>query len=119
MMAQLENLTPPFGYVIRYGRETKVNTKYIVPGDIVKVKAGEKIPCDICVFKSDEMKVNNASLTGESEDILIDPELPPVDNIFETKNVAFLGSMCTAGEGTGICFRNGDDTVIGQISNLA
>jgi len=119
MMAQFENFIPPVAYVVREGRETKVDAKYIVPGDIVKVKGGENIPCDICVFKANEMKVNNASLTGESEDILIDPELEPVDNIFETKNVAFFGTMCTAGEGTGICFRTGDATVIGQIANLA
>jgi sodium/potassium-transporting ATPase subunit alpha len=65
------------------------------------------------------MKVNNASLTGESEDIQIDPDLEPLNNIFETKNVAFFGTQCTAGSGTGICFRTGDATVIGQIANLA
>ena len=65
------------------------------------------------------MKVNNASFTGESEDIQIDPDLEPVINIFETKNVAFFGTACTAGSGTGICFRTGDATVIGQIANLA
>jgi sodium/potassium-transporting ATPase subunit alpha len=119
MMAQFENFIPPVAYVVREGREQKVDAKYIVPGDIVKVKAGENIPCDVMVFKANEMKVNNASLTGESEDILIDPELPPVENIFETKNVAFFGTMCTAGEGVGICFKTGDATVIGQIANLA
>jgi len=65
------------------------------------------------------MKVNNASLTGESEDIQIDPGMPPTQNIFESKNVAFFGTQCTAGEGTGICFKTGDNTVIGQIANLA
>lgn len=64
----------------------------IVPGDVVVVKGGENIPCDIVIFKSNEMKVNNASLTGESEDILIDPQAEPLDNIFETKNVGFFGT---------------------------
>jgi sodium/potassium-transporting ATPase subunit alpha len=77
------------------------------------------VPCDICLFKSNEMKVSNASLTGESEDIQIDPDMEPVANIFETKNVAFFGTQCTAGEGQGICFKTGDATVIGQIANLA
>lgn len=85
----------------------------IVPGDIVAVKGGENVPCDICLFKTTEMKVNNASLTGEAEEILLDPELDPIQNIFETKNVCFFGTMCTEGEGTGICFRTGDKTVIG------
>jgi len=65
------------------------------------------------------LKVNNASLTGESEDILLDPLIEPVDNIFESKNVAFFGTTCTNGHGQGICFRTGDSTVIGQIANLA
>lgn len=71
------------------------------------------------IFKSNEMKVNNASLTGESEDIFLDIELPPIKNIFETKNVAFFGTQCTAGSGVGICFKIGDESVIGQIANLA
>ncbi len=77
------------------------------------VSTGENIPCDIVIFKSSEMKVNNASLTGESEDILIDPDKEPIKNIFETKNVGFFGTSCTAGSGRGICFRTGDKTVIG------
>ena len=71
------------------------------------------------ILKSDELKVNNASLTGESEDILLDPLVEPADNIFESKNVAFFGTTCTYGNGQGICFRTGDSTVIGQIANLA
>ena len=83
------------------------------------VKGGENSPCDVVINKCNEMKVNNASLTGESEDILVDPSLEPCPNIFESKNVAFFGTQCTAGSGTGICFRTGDATVIGQIANLA
>lgn len=59
------------------------------------------------------MKVNNASLTGESEDIMIDADITPAEFILETKNTAFFGTMCTAGEGNGICIRTGDATVIG------
>lgn len=119
MMAQFENFIPPVAFVIRNGQPEQIDAKMIVPGDIVQVKTGENIPCDIVIFRSNEMKVNNASLTGESEDIQIDPDLPPTQNIFESKNVAFFGTQCTAGEGTGICFKTGDNTVIGQIANLA
>lgn len=55
--------------MIRDGKETKVDAKYIVPGDLVLVKGGENIPCDVCIVRCNEMKVSNASLTGESEDI--------------------------------------------------
>jgi sodium/potassium-transporting ATPase subunit alpha len=73
----------------------------------------------VVIFKANEMKVNNASLTGEMMDIEIDPDLEPNPNIFESHNVAFFGTQCTAGEGIGICFKTGDGTVIGKIANLA
>jgi sodium/potassium-transporting ATPase subunit alpha len=119
MMAQFENFIPPVATVIREGKQKNIEAKKIVPGDVVVVGGGQSIPCDIVVFKANEMKVNNASLTGESEDILIDPDLAPLSNIFESKNVGFFGTSCTAGSGTGICFKIGDSTVIGQIANLA
>jgi len=99
--------------VIRDGSKQSIEAKLIVPGDVVIINSGENIPCDIVIHKSAEMKVNNASLTGESEDILIDPHAEPLANIFESKNVAFFGTQCTAGSGTGVCFRIGDNTVIG------
>lgn len=46
----------------------------MVPGDIVKIKGGDNIPADVRILESNEMKVNNASLTGESEDILRKPD---------------------------------------------
>lgn len=94
--------------------------KTIVPGDIVRIVGGENIPCDVVIFKASDMKVNNASLTGESEDIVVDTDIDKQPkNIFEAKNVAFFGTSCTAGKGEGMCFKIGDDTVIGQIANLA
>ena len=119
MMAQFDDFIPQKCTVIREGEKKEIEAKLLVPGDVVIVKVGENIPSDIVIFKSSEMKVNNASLTGESEDIFIDPEAPPTKNIFESKNVGFFGTQCTAGEGTGICFKTGDRTVIGQIANLA
>mmetsp|Transcript_30208 Transcript_30208/g.21954 ORF Transcript_30208/g.21954 Transcript_30208/m.21954 type:complete len:195 (-) Transcript_30208:2508-3092(-) len=64
------------------------------------------------------MKVNNSSLTGESEELLRIPE-KRTPNVFESENVAFFGTQCTTGTGTGIVFRTGDNTVIGLIANLS
>jgi len=119
MMAQFENFIPANATVFRNGAPVQIPASDIVPGDVVIVKVGENIPCDIVLYKANEMKVNNASLTGESEDMQIDVDLEPIPNILETKNVAFFGTQCTAGSGTGICIRIGDETVIGQIANLA
>ena len=64
------------------------------------------------------MKVNNSSLTGESEDLVRKPQNTSL-NPLETKNLAFFGTRCTAGAGLGLVIETGDRTVIGQIANLA
>jgi P-type E1-E2 ATPase len=92
MMSQFENFIPPIANVIRDGKAAKIDAKYIVPGDLVDVTGGENIPCDIVIINSNDMKVSNASLTGESCDIEIDPELEPVKYILETKNTIFFGT---------------------------
>ena len=74
---------------------------------------GDNIPADVVLIKtSGEMKVNNSSLTGESEELLRVPE-EKARNIFESPNVAFFGTACTNGSGIGIVFKTGDETVIG------
>jgi sodium/potassium-transporting ATPase subunit alpha len=65
------------------------------------------------------MKVDNSSLTGESDPLLRSSECTEPDKILETKNVAFFGTLVKEGRGKGIVFSIGDKTVIGQIANLA
>lgn len=118
MMAQFKNFIPQSATVVRDGEAITIEASKIVRGDIIKVKLGDNIPADIVLIETNEMKVNNASLTGEAEELLRLPE-EKTANIFESPNVGFFGTSCTAGQGTGICFKTGDDTVIGQIANLA
>jgi sodium/potassium-transporting ATPase subunit alpha len=118
LMAQFKNYLPPKATVWRDGQKKSVNSSNLVIGDIVEINNGDNIPADIVIIKCNEMKVNNASLTGESEDLLRSTE-EKEKNVFETKNVAFFGTFCTNGQGTGIVFKTGDNTVIGQIANLA
>jgi len=79
----------------------------LVPGDIVEIHIGDNVPADVVLFMTNEMKVNNASLTGESEEILRNPE-EKAPSIFESPNVAFFGTACTNGSGVGIVFKTGD-----------
>jgi sodium/potassium-transporting ATPase subunit alpha len=90
-----------------------------VPGDIIKIKMGDKIPADIRVIESDELKVDNSSLTGESKLLLRTPECTAPKNALETDNLCFFGTICKNGKGKGIVINIGDETVIGQIANLA
>lgn len=111
-MAQFKNFIPPKAAVFRGGVKRNINAAELVPGDIVEVSIGDNIPADIRLITTNEMKVNNASLTGESEELLRIPE-ENARNIFESPNVAFFGTACTNGLGVGIVFKTGDSTVIG------
>jgi len=117
LMADFKNFIPPSAMALRDGTWTNVEARYLVPGDIIKIGTGQNIPADVILVKATEMKVNNASLTGESEDLLRDVGIK-TQNILESPNVAFFGTMCTAGQGEGIVFKTGDETVIGRIANL-
>jgi len=65
----------------------------------------------VVIIKSSEMKVNNSSLTEESEELLRVPD-EKVKNIFESPNVGFFGTACINGSGIGIVFKTGEETVI-------
>ena len=91
----------------------------LVPGDLIYVKAGDKIPADIRIIKSNEMRVDNSSLTGESKMLLRSDKCTAPKNALDTENLAFFGTICKEGSGKGIIINTGDNTIIGQIANLA
>lgn len=74
LMAQFKNFIPPKAMVFRDGVKRPINAVELVPGDIVDINVGDNIPADVVLIKTNEMKVNNASLTGESEELLRLPE---------------------------------------------
>jgi len=118
LMEDFKNFIPQKALVIRDGQESKIDAVGLVVGDIIKLKGGDAVPADVILLETNEMKVNNASLTGESEDLLRVVGKRE-KNIFESPNVAFFGTMCTGGTGKGVVFRTGDGTVIGRIANLS
>lgn len=118
LMEGFKNFLPQQCIVIRGGNKKSIPAEKLVPGDIVEVKMGDKIPADIRIIQSREMKVDNSALTGEC-----DPLLRIVDctseNPLETKNLAFFGTLCKEGSGKGLVISIGDRTVMGQIADLA
>ncbi len=107
-----------FSIVIRDGKPIEIDSTQIVVGDIVQIRAGDKTPCDMRMIEVSALKVDNSSLTGESEPIQITIEKTN-ENPLETRNLCFFGTSAVEGEGLGICIRTGDNTVIGQVANLA
>ena len=119
IMEGFKNFIPPKCRVMRDGEEQLILASKLVVGDVVKVKAGERVPADLRIIESQEMRVDNSSLTGESDPLIRVPECTDPEKILETKNVAFFGTLCKEGEGKGVVFHIGDDTIIGQIAGLA
>lgn len=119
IMEGFKNFIPPKCTVIRDGREQLIGAIKLVTGDLIEVKVGDRIPADIRIIMSNEMKVDNSSLTGESDPLLRTTECSNPNKILETKNIAFFGTLCNYGKGRGIVINIGDATIIGQIAGLA
>eukprot|EP00741_Cyanophora_paradoxa_P011220 tig00020554_g10840.t1 len=118
VMDSFKNMLPPSCLVVRDGQQTKVAAEDLVVGDVVVVKAGDKVPADIRILHADDLKVDNSSLTGESDPQSRSPDCTD-ENPMETKNLAFYSTLVLNGQGKGVVIRCGDETLIGKIANLA
>ena len=107
-----------YATVIRNGQKDTIPAEDVVVGDLIEVKGGDRIPADIRVTWAAGFKVDNSSLTGESEPQSRNPECTN-DNPLETKNLAFFSTNCVEGTGRGIVISTGDRTVMGRIAGLA
>jgi len=114
----LQKLSAPNARVIRDGSQIIIPAAEIVPGDIVVLEAGDIIPADIRLLESSNMKVEEASLTGESVPVEKDAKAQILGNvgIGDRHNMGFLGTVVTYGRGKGAVTGTGHDTEIGNIA---
>ncbi|XP_026220191.1 sodium/potassium-transporting ATPase subunit alpha-1 [Anabas testudineus] len=118
IMEFFKNMVPQQALVIRDGEKKSINTEEVVVGDLVEIKGGDKIPADLRIISAHGCKVDNSSLTGESEPQTRSPEFTN-ENPLETRNIAFSSTSCVEGTARGIVINTGDNTVIGRIATLA
>ncbi|XP_027223738.1 sodium/potassium-transporting ATPase subunit alpha isoform X1 [Penaeus vannamei] len=118
IMESFKNMVPQYAIVLRDGEKQNVQAEELCIGDIVEVKFGDRIPADIRVIESRGFKVDNSSLTGESEPQSRSPEYTS-ENPLETKNLAFFSTNAVEGTCKGIVIMIGDNTVMGRIAGLA
>nr|WP_219891959.1 HAD-IC family P-type ATPase [Chamaesiphon polymorphus] len=106
--------------VIRDGSKTKVQSTQLVPGDIVLLASGDKVPADLRLFKTRDLQIDESALTGESVAVEknIDSELEPEAPLAERTNMAYAGGFVTFGQGIGIAIATGNHTETGKISSL-
>uniref|UniRef100_A0A0K0EU29 Sodium/potassium-transporting ATPase subunit alpha n=1 Tax=Strongyloides venezuelensis TaxID=75913 RepID=A0A0K0EU29_STRVS len=118
IMESFKSMIPAHSLVYRDGKKIKIPVDQLVVGDIVEVKGGDRIPADIRIITSFGLKVDNSSLTGESEPQSRSP-ICTSENPLETKNIAFFSTNAVEGTAKGIVICTGDKTVMGRIAHLA
>lgn len=116
----LKNLSAPHAKVLRNGEEKLIESTQLVPGDIIRLEAGDFIPADARLLQSASLKIEESALTGESvpsekdADLVIDEAAALGDR----SNMVFSGCSVTYGTGTAIVTAIGMDTEMGKIANL-
>mmetsp|Transcript_503 Transcript_503/g.1740 ORF Transcript_503/g.1740 Transcript_503/m.1740 type:complete len:1169 (+) Transcript_503:286-3792(+) len=123
IMEGFAKLIPKDCKVTRNGVKSKIDPSELVPGDLVDVSDGDQIPADIRVLKATELKVDNSSLTGESEAQERTPENvndegEQIKVALEAKNLIFYTTTVSQGSGVGIVIGTGDTTAMGQIATM-
>lgn len=113
----LKQLLPFHVTVLREGKEEQIPAEQVVPGDIVRLAEGYKVPADLRLIDAVGLRVNNASLTGESDPVLCTTE-PTSGDPINSSNIAFAGTVVVAGSGTGVAYATGMRTEFGRIAHL-
>lgn len=104
---------------VRNGKVQEIGADNLVPGDIVLLQSGEKVPADIRLIRAHELRVDESALTGESAPIEKKLDVLKEDVVLaDRKNMAFASTLVTYGQCQGLVVRTGNQTEIGQISKL-
>ncbi|MBI4985051.1 MAG: HAD-IC family P-type ATPase, partial [Rhodocyclales bacterium] len=105
--------------VLRAGRQRRIDAAELVPGDVVMLAAGDKVPADLRLFAAKELRVVEAALTGESLPVPKHSAAVPADApLPERSNMAHAGTSVVAGRGSGLVIATGDHTETGRIGRL-
>merc|ERR1711892_1363927 len=118
IMESFKNLVPQYALCRRDGEKVTLPAVELTLGDIVEVKFGDRLPADIRILEARGFKVDNSSLTGESEPQARSPEFTH-ENPLETKNIGFFSTNAVEGTCVGMVVNIGDNTVMGRIAGLA
>ncbi|MEZ6061396.1 MAG: cation-transporting P-type ATPase [Planctomycetaceae bacterium] len=115
----LKKMLAPQAIVLRSGKQTSVPTSELVPGDVVVLHGGDKVPADLRLIQSRNLQVDEAPLTGESLPVEKCVDVLKGDvSLADRRNMAFGGTLVTAGTGTGMVVATGHATQIGRIAGM-
>lgn len=116
----IKKLSAPDAVVIRNGKKAKIPAAELVPGDLIILEAGDKVPADLRLVTSASLETDESPLTGESEPVekqalfLCTTDCPLAERI----NMAYMGTAVTKGRGMGLVIGTGMNTVMGEIAGM-
>ena len=114
----LKKLTSPEAIVMRDGKEKKIDSRLVVPGDVIVLEEGSRVPVDMRLIQTSELKIDEAVLTGESSAVTKNIDISKAASIADRKNMAYMGTLVTYGRGVGIAVGTGMKTEMGKIANV-
>lgn len=118
-LESLKKMVTTEATVLRDGKKVRVPSAQLVPGDIVILQSGDKVPADIRLHQVKELQVDESALTGESVPVQKTSLTLAADTVLaDRRNMVYAGTMVTSGQGGGIVIATGDHTEAGRISKL-
>ncbi len=119
-LQMLKELTTPQATVVRNGKSLLIQASHLVPGDLVKIQQGDKIPADLRLLECYSLEVDESALTGESLPVAKNAALRvrPEALVGDRYNMLYMGTIVTRGHGLGITVTTGVKTEIGKIATL-
>ena len=116
----LKNLSAPHARVIREGQEQVIDAAELVPGDVIKLEAGDFVPADAKLVRSVSLKCEESALTGESVPAEKDADAPVAEDapLGDRHNMVFSGCGVTYGTATAVVTATGMNTEMGKIANM-
>lgn len=116
----LETYAPVYSWALRDGTEIEVSREEVVPGDIVILHSGTRVPADGRLIQSKSLQIEESALTGEAFPVAKDSEaiLPREVSVSERKNMAYAGTFIARGSGMMIVTSTGMNTEMGKIAHL-
>lgn len=117
----LRRLLPSYAKTIREGELKKIPAEELVPGDLIVLEEGDRVPADGRLIEVSDFATNNVALTGESEPQprTAEPMLNHVDSWLEIQNIAYMGTTVTSGYGKAVVFNTGMQTRFGTIAKMS
>ncbi len=119
-LATLKKMAAPNARVLRDGHVITIPARELVPGDMVILETGNYVPADVRLVESVNLRIEEASLTGESVPVSKDARelLPAETTVGDRHNLAFMSTLVTYGRGQGVVVATGMNTEIGKIATM-